>query len=99
MCVKWGFLRAGGHHELRGAAGGSGAGDSEGAVQGDQSGHAVGLHRCDRGPTAWWDFPVLPFPRALWKTGSAALQGKSSECLIYSKQNLFIHIKSAIIKL
>ena len=94
LCV-W-FLRAGGHHELRGAAGRSGAGDGEGAVQGDQSGHTVGLHRCDRGPPAWWDFPVLPFPCALWKTGSAAIQGKSSECLIYSNENLIIYWISSL---
>lgn len=80
ICVlKWAFLRAGGHHELRGAAGGPGAGDGEGAVQGSQSGHAVRLHRRDRGPTAWRNLPVLPFPCALWKTGSAAVQGENSE--------------------
>lgn len=68
---------AGRHHELRGAAGGPGAGDGKGTVQGDQPGHAVGLHRRHRGAAARRHLPVHALPRALWKTGCLALQRES----------------------
>lgn len=72
-------LLSGGHHELRGAAGGAGAGDNEGAVQGHQSGHAVRMHRRDRGATGRRNLPVFAVSRPLWETGRAALQGESGE--------------------
>ena len=61
------------NHELRGPA----SGDGEGTVQGHQPGHALRLHRRDRGPAARRDLPVLAIPRALREAGRTPLPGES----------------------